>query len=81
MDEKLYNKVMSGKSDHNIRFKDFEKLIVQLGFCLLNQTGSHSTYAIPGVYAHITINPDGNKAHGYQVKKLRNFIRKNGLGK
>ena len=79
MDKKLYDKVTSGKADHNIRFADFEKLIVQLGFALKSQKGSHSIYSIKGSGIRITINPDGDKAHGYQVRALRNIIRNNGL--
>ncbi len=41
MNQKTYNNVISGKSDNNINFNDFRNLIVDLGFDLILQNGSH----------------------------------------
>lgn len=44
MNKNTYNAVTSGKSDHNIRFVDFQNLIVDLGFIFRRQNGSHIMY-------------------------------------
>jgi predicted RNA binding protein YcfA (HicA-like mRNA interferase family) len=41
--------------------------------------GSHRTYAHPDVPAVLTINPDGNSAHRYQVRLLLEFVEEYGL--
>ena len=79
MNKKVYNKVLSGKSDNNISFRDFEKLISDLGFSFQSQEGSHKTYSLKYINARITILPDGNKAHGYQIRIIRNIIKKHNL--
>ena len=38
---KVYNAVISGKADHNIRYADLENLIINLGFIFERQNGSH----------------------------------------
>ena len=67
MNKKIYNEVMSGKSDNNIKFNDFRNLIVDLGFTFTRQSGSHVQYY------------HSEKAKGYQVRQLRNIIIKHGL--
>jgi len=39
MNKKVYNAVIGGKSDNNIKFRDFQSLIVDLGFDFLKQKG------------------------------------------
>ena len=71
--------VMSRKSDNNIRYADFQKLIIDLGFEFKRQKGSHAMYYHSGVNAFMNIQSDGNKAKAYQVEQLRNIIIKNNL--
>lgn len=79
MNQKIYNDVISGKSDNNIRFADFRNLIVDLGFNYIRQSGSHIQYYHSGIDERMTIQNDKSKAKGYQVKQLRNIILNHGL--
>ena len=79
MNKKVYDAIVSGKADNNIKYADFQNLIVDLGFIFERQKGSHSIYYHEGVSVFLNIQPDGNKAKGYQVKQLRNIINKYGL--
>ena len=76
MNQKVYNDVMSGKSDSNIRFADFQNLIVDLGFEYIRQNGSHRQYFHHGINAFMNIQKDGSKAKGYEVRQLRKIITK-----
>ena len=75
MNKKVYDAVLSGISDNNIKYADFQRLIISLGFVFERQKGSHAIYYHDGVDAFINIQPDGNKAKWYQVKQLRNIIK------
>ncbi len=79
MNKKTYDDVKSGKSDNNIRFVDFRKLIIDLGFDFKNQNGSHIVYYHKGINERMTVQNAGSKAKGYQVRQLRNIIIKYGL--
>ena len=62
MSKKVYEAVMSGKSDNNINYTDFQNLIVDVGFEFQHQDGSHRFYAHKIYPATMNIQPDGNKA-------------------
>lgn len=79
MNQKIYNDVISGKSDNNINFSDFCNLIVDLGFSFKGQKGSHKSYYHSGINERMTIQNANSKAKGYQVRQLRNIINKHGL--
>ena len=79
MNEKLYEAVMSGKSDNNIKYTDFQNLIVDLGFEFKRQKGSHRIYYHSGIDEFMNIQPKNNQAKPYQVKDLRDIIKKHDL--
>lgn len=79
MNQKVYNAVMSGKSDNNIRFSDFRNLIVDLGFNFIRQNGSHRQYFHDEINAFMNIQNDSSKAKAYEVKQLRKIIIENDL--
>jgi len=79
MNQKIYNDVISGKSDNNINFNDFRNLIIDLGFNFIHQNGSHVQYYHKGVNERMTIQNNKSKAKSYQVRQLRNIIIKHGL--
>jgi len=79
MKNKVYNAVISGQSDSNIRYADFQSLVIQLGFAFERQKGSHAIYYHAGIGEFINIQPDGSKAKGYQVRQLRGIIMAHGL--
>lgn len=73
--EKIFQDVMCGSKDRNIRFSDLQKLLDSLGF-MCRIKGDHFIYYKNGVDEIINIQPDGNKAKPYQVKQVRNIILK-----
>ncbi len=79
MNQKIYNNVISGKSDNNINFNDFRNLIIDLGFDFIRQNGSHIQYFNRKINAFMNIQNDGSKAKGYEVRQLRKIIQKYGL--
>ena len=79
MKSKVYTAVLGGQSDNNIKFMDFQNLIIDLGFVFERQRGSHAIYYHDGIDEFMNIQPDGNKAKGYQVRQLRGIILAHGL--
>jgi len=76
MNNKVYKMVINGQSDNNISYSDFQKLIIDLGFEFQRQEGSHRIYRHPIFKVNMNIQPEGNKAKGYQVRQLRIIIKK-----
>lgn len=79
MKSKVYNAVMGSQSDNNIKYSDFQNLIIDLGFVFERQRGSHVIYYHDGINEFMNIQPDGNKAKAYQVRQLRRIILVYGL--
>ncbi len=75
MASNIYDVVISGKSDNNIRFTDFRNLIISYGFTERIK-GSHHVYKRNDIPEGIVIQPLGNKAKPYQVKQVRNIFKK-----
>ena len=78
MNKKVYQAVMSGTSDYNIKFNDFYNLMIALGFEPKHQKGSHIKLVHPNG-AIMEVQRDGAKAKGYQIKQLRQIIQKGGI--
>ncbi len=79
MGKNTYDIVMSGKSDNNINYLDFQNLILNLGFEFKRQNGSHTMYYNPIINERLNIQKDGSKAKGYQVRQLREIIKQHNL--
>jgi len=79
MNKKVYESVKSGRSDNNIKYTDFQNLIIDLDFVFERQRGSHAVYYHEGINEFVNIQPDGNKAKAYQVRQLRGIIISHGL--
>ena len=79
MKDKVYNAVIGGQSDNNIKFADFQNLILDLGFEFERQKGSHVIYYHEGISEFLNIQAEGSKAKGYQVRQLRSIILAHGL--
>lgn len=77
MNNKTYDDVMSGQRDNNIRFADFRSFVISLGF-VERIKGDHYVYKHPDpdIIERIVIQPAGNKAKAYQVKQVRNLVKK-----
>ena len=78
MNKKIYNDVMSGKSDNNIRFSDFRNSILSFGFSERIR-GDHHIYKRNDIIERIVVQPLGNKAKPYQVKPVRILLKQYGL--
>lgn len=78
-DEKLYQSVMSGMQDNNIKFKELQKLLDILGFGHRIR-GDHFIYYYGNLPENINIQPDGSMAKPYQVKQIRNYLLKYCIG-
>ncbi|MGV1014615.1 MAG: type II toxin-antitoxin system HicA family toxin [Methyloceanibacter sp.] len=59
-----------------ISFRDFESLLIGLGFSLRRQKGSHRIYVHPDLHRPFPVQPDGRDAKRYQVRQLRAMIEK-----
>ena len=77
--DKLLEQVLRGKSDANIPFEGFLRLIRKLGF-EERIRGSHHIFTLEGVEEIINLQPKGAKAKAYQVRQVRNLILKYRLG-
>ena len=77
--EKLFQTVMSGTQDRNIKFNDLQKLLDVLGF-ESRIKGDHFIYYYKGLPENLNIQPVGNMAKPYQVKQVRNYLLKYCLG-
>ena len=73
--ERIFQDIMSGTKDKNIRFIELQKILEILGFqCRIK--GDHFIYYKNSIVEIINIQLDGNKAKPYQVKQVRNLILK-----
>ena len=77
--EKLFEQILSGKSDANIRFEDLRQLLLNLGF-EERIKGSHHSFRKEGIEEKPNLQRDGNKAKTYQVRQVRNILQKYRFG-
>jgi predicted RNA binding protein YcfA (HicA-like mRNA interferase family) len=73
--EQLFQSIMSGSKDKNIKFAELQKLLEMMGFHYRIK-GDHFIYWKDGVSEIINLQPDGKNAKPYQVKQVRNLILK-----
>jgi predicted RNA binding protein YcfA (HicA-like mRNA interferase family) len=76
-DRDVFETVLTGRG--TVNFRDFEHLLLALGFRLARVSGSHHIYLHPLVGRPFPIQPDGRDAKRYQVRQLRDMIRLHGL--
>ena len=79
MHKKVYEKVVQGKSDYNIAFDDLRNLLIDLGFQYRRQRGSHIMYWHEGAGIFVNLQKDGANAKAYEVRQVRDAIKKYGL--
>lgn len=77
--EKLLARILSGRSDANIRFRDLRNLLLELGF-EERVRGSHHIFTREGVEELINLQREGAKAKPYQVRQVRTVLARYGLG-
>ena len=76
--EKLLSDILSGTKDNNIKFNDLRMFLVQSGF-KERIKGDHFIYKRNDFPERINIQPNGNTAKPYQVRQIRNLIKKYNL--
>ncbi len=75
---RLIKRVRAGQF-HNIRFRDFVRLVEAYGFTLARTQGSHSLYRHPRIADNLNLQPDHGYAKPYQVKQFLALISQHGL--
>jgi hypothetical protein len=75
---KFFERLMSGAADADIAFDDLCWLLRRCGF---NERirGDHHIFTKDGVEEILNLQPTGSQAKPYQVKQVRNVIRKYNL--
>ena len=69
----LRQRILSGRSDANIRFDDLRLFLLRLGFAE-RVRGSHHIFRRDGVRERINLQRDGSHAKPYQVRQVRQAI-------
>jgi predicted RNA binding protein YcfA (HicA-like mRNA interferase family) len=77
---KLYDKIVSGRSDANIPFEQTVNLLVRLGF-LERISGSHHIFVREDIEEPINLQKVGSECKPYQVQQMRVVLKKYNLGK
>jgi hypothetical protein len=76
---KVLERILSGRSDANVRFSELVGLLLHLGFAE-RVKGDHRIPWREGVDEILNLQPKGNLAKPYQVKQVRNVILRYRLG-
>jgi len=76
---KIFLKVLFGRSDNNIKFSELINLMLSFGFDM-RVSGSHHIFRKSGINMRINLQKDGDMAKPYQVKQVRKLIIEFKLG-
>jgi len=79
MNRRLLLKILQGRFDANIGFKELRSLLIELGF-VERTRGSHHIFRRDGIEERINVQREGSKAKPYQVRQVRTVLVKYGLG-
>ena len=74
----IRQKILTGRSDANIRFDDLRAFLLRLGF-VERTRGSHYIFRREGVRERLNIQRDGSHAKPYQVRQVRQIILRHHL--
>lgn len=74
----LEQRILSGRSDANIRFNDLRMFLLRLGFNERTR-GSHHIFRKAGVRERINLQRYGSHAKPYQVRQIRRMLLRNWL--
>ena len=73
--QRLIQRILSRRSDANIRFNDLCGLLRNIGFAERIR-GSHHIFRKPGVVERLNLQRDDGHAKPYQVRQVRRVILK-----
>lgn len=76
--KKIYDGLMDPQKDNNQKFRDVQTLLDYFHFGR-RVRGDHFIYYLDGIQENINLQPAGNKAKSYQVRQIRDFLKRNGL--
>ncbi len=76
--EKLYDRILMGRSDANVAFDGLCTLLSRLGF-EERIKGDHHIFTREGVEEILNVQPKHGKAKAYQIKQVRGVILRHGL--
>jgi predicted RNA binding protein YcfA (HicA-like mRNA interferase family) len=76
---KLLERILSGRSDANIRFSELVQLLSYFGF-IERIRGDHHIFTRDDIEEIVNLQPKGSMAKAYQVRQVRNVILKYRLG-
>ena len=74
--DELEQRILSGRSDANIRFSDLRTFLLRLGF-VERTRGSHHIFRREDVRERINLQRHGSHAKPYQVRQVRRMILRN----
>lgn len=57
--EKVWQQILSGRSDYDIKFNDLVSLLEHRGFTKRHRGSSHVIFTKPGIRERITLQPEG----------------------
>lgn len=79
--EKFLMKILDGRHDKSLTFRELQNAVEAAGFILDHVTGDHHIYIKDGIPEIINLQPgkSGN-AKPYQIKQAREIITKYHLG-
>ena len=69
----LRQRILSGRSDANIRFDELRAFLLRLGF-VERVRGSHHIFRKEGIRERLNLQRDGSHANPYQVRQVRQII-------
>jgi predicted RNA binding protein YcfA (HicA-like mRNA interferase family) len=58
----------------NVRFRDMQRLLEELGFTLARVSGSHHIYTCTGIEEIVNIQNVGGEAKPYQIRQIVKLI-------
>jgi hypothetical protein len=76
--DKTLEKLMNGRQDKSIEFSDLCSLLIKLGFEMRRHGGSHRIFERAG-FDTLNLQAAGHLAKPYQVRQVRDALKKGGL--
>jgi len=73
--QKIYQRILAGRADHNIAFDDLRLLLSSVGF-RERMKGGHHIYTKEAIEEIINIQEKRGKAKPYQVRQIRQILVK-----
>ena len=77
--DKVFQKIIAGRSDNNILFSELRQLLLRLDFEERTR-GDHHIFSKEEIAEILNIQPLGSMAKAYQVKQVRHIIVRYRLG-